>query len=90
MARIIKPGIRRYKELRGTCKKCTCEFAVTPTEVQEGSVFNGEYVQYATCPCCGAGVTGLVEEWVAVDYPLPKPPTTLWYNDHVKPPEPRL
>lgn len=92
MARIIKPGIRRYKELRGTCKKCTCVFAVDPAEAKEGSTFNGEVSTYALCPCCGADVTGLTEEWVTVDYGPPKmtPPPQPWQHPHMEPPKPRL
>lgn len=94
MARIIKPGIRRYKELRGTCTACTCVFAVEPAEAKtqqmSGTQRGGEFRTYAHCPCCNEKVTGLVDEWVAVDYPLPEPPPVRWWHSHPEPPKPQL
>lgn len=80
MARIIKPGFKRVKEIRGTCKQCTCVFAVEPNEVEQADY---DTERYASCPCCGADVTGLVEEWVTVSYDKPKTPPIRWWHDHI-------
>lgn len=90
MARIIKPGVRKAKELRGTCGQCDCVFAPEPMEVKTQEMGGGEFVQYAYCPCCGNKVAWLREEWVIVHYGKPKPPNELWYTDHIEPPKPRL
>lgn len=90
MARIIKPGVRRYKEFRGTCTACTCVFAVDPAEAKTGEML-GEFYTYAHCPCCGGKVTRLTEELVTVDYPASPPlPTIRWWHSHLEPPKPRL
>lgn len=91
MARIIKPGIRRVKELHGTCDHCTCVFAVEEGDLCHDTVL-GEERKYYPCPCCNKRVYTFLATTTTVDYGPPKmtPPPQPWQHPHMEPPKPRL